>query len=179
MYLYNLSNSPVLISEGPPSIYLDYPCRPLPPSCLLLLLQTGRVRVRGVLLVSPAPGPPPPGVAPSPKGIPARRQQSSPRESRLFTPSGRVLAFSRGRGGVSACSPLPPHRVPEKDTVTAETPLAPQQDRPSPGLLSSPAHAHVEHESGAVILGRKGLAIYVRHPPLPLGSPTLAPCTPA
>lgn len=27
MYLYNLSNSPVLISEGPPSIYLDYPCR--------------------------------------------------------------------------------------------------------------------------------------------------------
>lgn len=26
MYLYNLSNSPVLISEGAPSIYLDYPC---------------------------------------------------------------------------------------------------------------------------------------------------------
>lgn len=60
MYLYNLSNSPVLISEGPPSIYLDYPCRPAA-SFLRLLLQAGCVRVRGFLLVSPAPGPPPRG----------------------------------------------------------------------------------------------------------------------
>lgn len=45
MYLYNLSNSPVLISEGPPSIYLDYPCRAAA-SFSLLLLPLGCVRVR-------------------------------------------------------------------------------------------------------------------------------------
>lgn len=56
MYLYNLSNSPVLISEGPPSIYLDYPRRSAA-SFLLLLLLLGRVCLRAVLLVSPVPGP--------------------------------------------------------------------------------------------------------------------------
>lgn len=38
MYLYNLSNSPVLISEGPPSIYLDYPCGQAASFLLLSLL---------------------------------------------------------------------------------------------------------------------------------------------
>lgn len=45
VYLYNLSNSPVLISEGPPSIYLDYPCRSAA-SFLLPLLLLGCVYVR-------------------------------------------------------------------------------------------------------------------------------------
>lgn len=40
VYLYNLSNSPVLISEGPPSIYLDYPCGQAA-SFLLLSMLTG------------------------------------------------------------------------------------------------------------------------------------------
>lgn len=66
VYLYNLSNSPVLISEGPPSIYLDYPCRPAA-SFLLLWPQWGCIRVRAVLRVSPAPGALP---CPPPKGIP-------------------------------------------------------------------------------------------------------------
>ena len=48
MYLYNLSNSPVLISEGPPSIYLDYPC-PWAASFLPLLILLGCVCVRAVL----------------------------------------------------------------------------------------------------------------------------------
>lgn len=48
MYLYNLSNSPVLISEGPPSIYLDYPC-PSAASFLPLLLLLGCVCVRAAL----------------------------------------------------------------------------------------------------------------------------------
>lgn len=54
MYLYNLSNSPVLISEGPPSIYLDYSCRSAA-SFLLLLLLPGYMYIRA-LLVFLAPG---------------------------------------------------------------------------------------------------------------------------
>jgi hypothetical protein len=55
VYLYNLSNSPVLISEGPPSIYLDYPCGSAASFLLLSLLLLGCVYIK-VILVSPAPG---------------------------------------------------------------------------------------------------------------------------
>lgn len=47
-------NSPVLISEGPPSIYLDYPC-PWAASFLLLLLPVGPVCIKAVLLGSLCP----------------------------------------------------------------------------------------------------------------------------
>lgn len=113
MYLYNLSNSPVLISEGPPSIYLDYPCLSAA-SFLLLWLLLGCMYVGAVLLVPPHLAPP--GVVcalpcRAPQGTPGWKNYNSPRERNAFIPFGQVLAFQSVWVGASNGSPLPSARL--------------------------------------------------------------------
>ena len=91
VYLYNLSNSPVLISEGPPSIYLDYLC-PSAASFLPFLLLLGCVCVRAVLHLLP------PGLA---CALPGRALRGTVHGNdrtlfggeHSFVPFGQVLRF--------------------------------------------------------------------------------------
>lgn len=109
MYLYNLSNSPVLISEGPPSIYLDYPC-PSAASFLPLLLLLGCVCVRAALHLLP------PGVVcalpgRSLQGVLYGNDRTLLWERRAFLRALWPGAYVPVLGGVPDCSPLSSARL--------------------------------------------------------------------
>lgn len=119
MYLYNLSNSPVLISEGPPSIYLDYPC-PSAASFLPLLLLLGCVCVRAVLHLLPPgvvcalPGRALPGI------VYGNDRTLCGREERSFVPFGQVLRFQCWVG----CLTAPHCLLPGSLQQTPQTPFS-------------------------------------------------------
>ena len=121
MYLYNLSNSPVLISEGPPSIYLDYPC-PSAASFLPLLLLLGCVCVRAVLHLLP------PGVV---CALPGRALRGTVYgndrtlfggEEHSFVPFGQVLRFQCWVGYLTTPHCPPPGSLQETPKLPFQSP---------------------------------------------------------
>lgn len=149
MYLYNLSNSPVLISEGPPSIYLDYPC-PSAASFLPLLLLLGCVCVRAVLHLLP------PGVVcalpgRSLQGVLYGNDTTLLWERRAFLRALWPGAYIPVVGGVPDCSPLPSARPCWKK----RRPPTPFQDQlqQTPNSLFNPLH--VEPEAEASVRGER------------------------
>ena len=101
MYLYNLSNSPVLISEGPPSIYLDYPCRPAASFLLLLppwAVCVSRPRLASAHLLRTLPPP-----LPRASLLGNHRTPPQARGEKGVTPYGRVLTFPSVFGVGGTC----------------------------------------------------------------------------
>lgn len=149
VYLYNLSNSPVLISEGPPSIYLDYPC-PSAASFLPPLLLLGCVCVRAVLLVPPHVAPP--GVV---CALPCCSPQGILYGMDIILQGREVCSSPLARSFHSTapdCSPCPvPGCAGEEDPPQHHSGTT---SADPPNSLSSPPH--VEPETEARVLGERG-----------------------